>query len=184
MTLLPQSSNLGVVRVCKAVARVVEERKRFVVFSGSFVSAMQLAPNLESESAEVSADRSRVGVASFQLPAFDKPVANHPLNARVGWSDPQGEDVAGLVVQVACETLKLGCQTQDQCLVEGSGSPATSASRSSHELVGIQQIVEMLSALSLPAREGCGCHLPTVPYGLVVRLSRTTCSERGARLRF
>lgn len=98
MTLLPQGSNLGVVRVCKAVARVVEERKRFVVLSGPFVPAMQLAPNLESKSAEVSAERSRVGVASFQLPAFDKPVANHPLSARVGWNDPQREDVAGLIV--------------------------------------------------------------------------------------
>src|ERR1700680_951632 len=134
MALLPQGSNLRVIRVCKAVARIVEKRKGFVVPSGPFVPVMQLAPNLESESAEVSANGSRGGVASFGLPPFNQPVANHPLNARVGGSDPQREDIAGLIMQVARETLKLSCQTQNQSLVECSGSPATSASRSSHEL--------------------------------------------------
>lgn len=164
MALVAQGGELCVVGVREAVARVVEQRERFVVLGGSCVPVAQLAPDLEPESAEVAADRTGVGVASFQLSAFDKPVADNTLDGQAGWRDPRREDIAGLVVQVACEPLKLGRQTQNQRIVESCGSPAPSGSRPAHELVSVEQIVQMLSALLLPACKGRGCHTATVPH--------------------
>lgn len=150
----PEGGELDVIGVRKAVARIVEQRERLVVLGGPLVSMMQLAPDFEPESVEVAADRSGVSVASFQLPTFDKLIANHPLGSRTGRGDPCREDIAGLIMQVARKPLKLGCETQDQGIVEGGGLPASTRTWPSHQLVGIEQVIEMLPAFLSPDLEG------------------------------